>query len=164
MREKSISMMKAGVAAVTLIFTLGGAASATDVPPDTKIKPETAKPRRWFQIGQASWYGRHFQGRTTANGESFDMNGLTCAHRSLPLNSWIRVTNLKNRKSIFVRVNDRGPVPQNRIVDLSFAAARAVGLAGIGKVKLETVRSGDLEMTEALLAQLKMPLVPAYGE
>jgi rare lipoprotein A len=164
MREKSISMMKAGVAAVTLIFTLGGAASATDVPPGTKVQPDTTKPRRWFQIGQASWYGRHFQGRTTANGESYDMNGLTCAHRSLPLNSWIRVTNLKNRKSIFVRVNDRGPVPQNRIVDLSYAAAKAVGLVGIGKVKLETVRGGDLEMTQALLAQLKMPLIPAYGE
>ncbi|HEY6374086.1 MAG TPA: septal ring lytic transglycosylase RlpA family protein [Edaphobacter sp.] len=164
MREKSISMMKAGVAAVTLIFTLGGAASATDVAPNaTKIKSDT-KPRRWYQIGQASWYGRHFQGRTTANGEQFDMNGLTCAHRSLPLNSWIRVTNLKNRKSIFVRVNDRGPVPQNRIVDLSYAAAQAVGLAGIGKVKLETVRGGDLELTQALLAQLKMPLVPVYGE
>ena len=92
------------------------------------------------------------------------MNGLTCAHRSLPLNTWIRVTNLKNRKSVFVRVNDRGPVPQNRIVDLSYAAAKAVGLAGIGKVKLETMRSGDMEMTEALLAQLKMPLIPAYGE
>lgn len=167
MREKSISMMKAGVAAVTLIFTLGGAASATDATPEAKIKPEMTKPRRWFQIGQASWYGRHFQGHTTANGESYDMNGLTCAHRSLPLNSWIRVTNLKNRKSIFVRVNDRGPVPQNRIVDLSYAAAKAVGLAGIGKVKVETVRGGDLEMTQALLAQLKMPLmplVPAYGE
>ena len=164
MREKSISMMKAGVAAVTLIFTLGSAASATDTTPDTKVKPETTKPRRWYQIGQASWYGRHFQGHTTANGEQFNMNGLTCAHRSLPLNTWIRVTNLKNRKSVFVRVNDRGPVPQNRIVDLSYAAAKAVGLAGIGKVKLETMRSGDMEMTEALLAQLKMPLIPAYGE
>lgn len=164
MREKSISMVKAGVAAVTLIFTLGSAASATDTTPDAKVKPETTKPRRWFQIGQASWYGRHFQGRTTANGEQYNMNGLTCAHRSLPLNTWIRVTNLKNRKSIFVRVNDRGPVPQNRIVDLSYAAAKAVGLAGIGKVKLETMRSGDMEMTEALLAQLKMPLIPAYGE
>ncbi len=164
MRERSISMMKAGVAAVTLIFTLGGAASATDVAPNaTKIKPDI-KPRRWYQIGQASWYGRHFQGRTTANGEQFDMNGLTCAHRSLPLNSWIRVTNLKNRKSIFVRVNDRGPVPQSRIVDLSYAAAKAVGLVGVGKVKLETVRGGDLEMTQALLNQFKMPLVPVYGE
>ena len=79
MREKSISMMKAGVAAVTLIFTLESAASATDTTPDAKVKPETTKPRRWFQIGQASWYGRHFQGRTTANGEQYNMNGLTCA-------------------------------------------------------------------------------------
>jgi rare lipoprotein A len=92
------------------------------------------------------------------------MNALTCAHRTLPLGSWIRVTNLKNRKSVFVRVNDRGPVPKNRIIDLSFGAAQKVGLLGIGKVKLETVRNGDSEMANALLAQLKVPLIPVYGQ
>ncbi len=165
MRDRSVSMMKAGVAAVTLIFTLG-ASAASDAALDAKATPQTTRSRHWYQIGTASWYGRHFQGRKTAMGETYDMNGLTCAHRSLPLGSWIRVTNLKNRKSIFVRVNDRGPVPENRIVDLSYGAARAVGLAepGIGKVKLETVRSGDPEMAKALLAQLKMPLLPIYGQ
>ena len=100
MRDRSVSMMKAGVAAATLILTLGATASATDVPQDAQIKPQTVKPRRWFEIGQASWYGRKFQGRKTAAGETYDMNGLTCAHRTLPLGSWIRVTNLKNRKSV----------------------------------------------------------------
>ncbi len=151
MRDRSVSMMKAGVAAATLILTLGATASATDVPQDTQTKPHTVRPRRWFEIGQASWYGRKFQGRKTAAGEAYDMNALTCAHRTLPLGSWIRVTNLKNRKSVFVRVNDRGPVPRNRIVDLSFGAAQRVGLLGIGKVKLETVRNGDSEMANALL-------------
>jgi rare lipoprotein A len=117
-----------------------------------------------FQIGQASWYGPHFQGKKTANGEAFDMNSLTCAHRSLPLGSWVRVTNLKNRKTIFVRVNDRGPVPENRVVDLSYAAARAVGLAGIGKVKLEAVRGGDPEMARDLVAHLHIPLMPLIGQ
>jgi rare lipoprotein A len=168
MRDKSVSMMKAGVAAVTLILTLGASASAPDAAVETKAPP-TATPkatrhRHWFEIGQASWYGKYFQGRKTAAGETYDMNGLTCAHRTLPLGSWIRVTNLKNRKSVFVRVNDRGPVPENRIVDLSYGAAQRVGIAGIAKVKLETVRNGDPEMAKALLAQLKMPLLPIYGQ
>lgn len=164
MRDRSVSMMKAGVAAATLILTLGASASVTDVTPDTQTKPQTVKPRRWFEIGQASWYGLKFQGRKTAGGEIYDMNGLTCAHRSLPLGSWIRVTNLKNRKSVFVRVNDRGPVPKNRIIDLSFGAAQKVGLLGIGKVKLETLHNGDSEMANAFLAQLKVPLIPVYGQ
>jgi rare lipoprotein A len=92
------------------------------------------------------------------------MNELTCAHRSLPLGSWVRVTNLKNSRTVFVRVNDRGPVTEGRVVDLSFAAAKAVGLAGIGKVKLEPVRGGDQKMAEALVAQLHIPLMPMVGQ
>jgi rare lipoprotein A len=101
-----------------------------------------------------------FQGHTTANGEPFNMYALTCAHRSLPLGSWIRVTNLRNHKSIFVRVNDRGPVPDDRIIDLSYAAARAVGIHGLAKVKLEPVRGGDPKLAQELLAQLQIPLLP----
>ncbi|WP_260705251.1 septal ring lytic transglycosylase RlpA family protein [Edaphobacter flagellatus] len=152
-----------GVAVVTLLVALGVSASASD-PAPSQMQNNSQQPNkthRWFQIGQASWYGKYFQGKKTANGESYDMNGLTCAHRSLPLNSWIRVTNLKNRKSIFVRVNDRGPVPESRIVDLSYGAAKAVGLRGIGKVKLETLRPNDSEMMKQLIAQVRMPqLVP----
>ncbi len=115
------------------------------------------KSHHWLQTGIASWYGTKFQGKKTATGERFDMNSLTCAHPSLPLGSWIRVTNLHNRKSIFVRVNDRGPVVENRIIDLSYAAAHAVGLVGIGKVKLEAVNANDPEMEKALVAQLTFP-------
>jgi rare lipoprotein A len=142
------------------VVALGLTASASDPVPSQK-QNQAAKGHRWYQVGQASWYGRYFQGKKTANGESYDMNGLTCAHRSLPLGSWIRVTNLRNRRSVFVRVNDRGPVPENRIVDLSYGAAQAVGLAqaGVGKVKLETLRPGDPEMAKQLIAQLHMPLV-----
>lgn len=92
------------------------------------------------------------------------MNELTCAHRSLPLGSWVRVTNLKNMRSVFVRVNDRGPVTEGRVVDLSLAAAKAVGLAGVGKVKLEPVRGGDPKMAEELVAQLQIPLTPMVGQ
>jgi len=141
---------------------------ATPAEPTLKASVPTRirslKGLHWFQIGQASWYGSHFQGKKTANGEAFDMNSLTCAHRSLPLGSWVRVTNLKNRKTIFVRVNDRGPVPENRVIDLSYAAARAVGLAGVGKVKLEAVRGGDAQMARDLVAQLHIPLMPMVGQ
>ena len=96
-------------------------------------------PHRWFQLGHASWYGRLFQGHQTASGESYNMYDLTCAHRSLPLGSLVRVTNLHNHKSVVVRVNDRGPVPDDRIVDLSYAAAISLGVQGVAKVRLELV-------------------------
>lgn len=152
--------LKNGVVSGMIALTLSVAASASRSDSPTASGEHTSQSpsaHHWFQIGQASWYGLHFQGKTTANGEAFDMNSLTCAHRSLPLGSWVRVTNLKNRKSVFVRVNDRGPVPENRVVDLSYAAAQAVGLRGIGKVKLEPVRGGDPEMARDLVAQLQMP-------
>ncbi|HVJ09748.1 MAG TPA: septal ring lytic transglycosylase RlpA family protein [Acidisarcina sp.] len=114
--------------------------------PEAATTPQTQKPhRRWFQIGRASWYGRFFQGQSTASGESFDMNGLTCAHRSLPLGSLIRVTNLRNHKTVVVRVNDRGPIPNDRVIDLSYAAARSLGFAarGIAPVRLELLASSE---------------------
>ena len=150
---------KLGVAVATLFVALGITASASDPAPSQvqKNSPQTAKTKKWYQIGEASWYGKYFQGHKTANGEEYDMNGLTCAHRSLPLNSWIRVTNLRNRRSIFVRVNDRGPVPDNRIVDLSFAAAKALHISGLGKVKVETLRPNDSEMMSQLMAQVRLP-------
>ena len=131
--------------------------------PDPSSKPTpAAKTHRWFQIGKASWYGRGFQGRRTATGERFDMNSLTCAHRTLPLGSWLRITNLRNRKSTFVRVNDRGPYTTNAntIVDLSYAAAEKLGLLGNGKVKVEQVRPDDPELTHALLADLATTDLP----
>ena len=93
------------------------------------------------QNGYASWYGGHFQGRPTANGEIFDTNQLTAAHRTLPFNSIVRVTNVQNERSVVVRINDRGPFVDNRIIDLSRAAADAIGLtaAGIGMVRLEVL-------------------------
>ena len=113
--------------------------------------------KHWLEVGVASWYGGKFQGRKTAGGEIYDMYRMTCAHPSLPLGTWLRVTNMHNHKTTFVRVNDRGPVLEGRIVDLSFAAARVLGLEGIGRVKLESIEESDPDLAVALVAQLKMP-------
>ena len=87
------------ISASLLVLALGFPASASgpDQPASTNLRP-VKRFKRWIQVGQASWYGLKFQGRKTATGESYDMNQLTCAHRSLPLGSWVRVTNLKNKK------------------------------------------------------------------
>ncbi|WP_139852627.1 septal ring lytic transglycosylase RlpA family protein [Acinetobacter pullicarnis] len=97
--------------------------------------------RKFSQTGVASWYGRQFHGRKTASGETFDMNELTAAHRSLPLNCFIRVTNKDNGKSVVVKVNDRGPFHGNRVVDLSYGAAKRLGItnSGTAKVSIERV-------------------------
>ncbi|WP_324645409.1 septal ring lytic transglycosylase RlpA family protein [Acinetobacter sp. MD2] len=97
--------------------------------------------RRFSQTGIASWYGRQFHGRKTASGDTYDMNALTAAHRSLPLNCYIRVTNKDNGRSVVVKVNDRGPFHGNRVLDLSFAAAQRIGLtnSGTAKVSIERV-------------------------
>ncbi len=91
--------------------------------------------------GPASWYGPGFQGRKTANGERFDMNELTAAHRSLPFGTKVRVTCRNTGKSVTVRINDRGPFHGNRVIDLSRAAASQIGItnAGVGAVKIDVL-------------------------
>ena len=97
--------------------------------------------RKFSQTGVASWYGRQFHGRKTASGETFDMNAMTAAHRSLPLNCYIRVTNKDNGKSVVVKVNDRGPFHGNRVLDLSYGAAKQLNItnSGTAKVSIERV-------------------------
>lgn len=99
--------------------------------------------RKFTQTGVASWYGRQFHGRKTASGDTFDMNALTAAHRSLPLNCYIRVTNKDNGKSVVVKVNDRGPFHGNRVLDLSYGAAKKLGItnSGTAKVSIERIES-----------------------
>ncbi len=91
--------------------------------------------------GTASWYGTKFHGQATANGEQYDLYGMTAAHKTLPLPSYVRVTNLDNGKSVIVRVNDRGPFYSDRVIDLSFAAAKKLGYAetGTAHVKVEGI-------------------------
>jgi rare lipoprotein A len=85
---------------------------------------------------QASWYGPGFHGKRTASGERFNTHALTAAHKSLPFGSRVLVTNERTGKSVVVRINDRGPYAHGRVIDLSKAAAQAVGISGVGKVKL----------------------------
>lgn len=96
---------------------------------------------KFKQVGTASWYGRKFHGKKTASGERFDMNAMTAAHRSLPLNCYVRVTNKDNGKSVVVRINDRGPFHGNRIMDLSYGAAKALDITqkGMGNVIIERI-------------------------
>ena len=93
----------------------------------------------YVETGEASWYGNEFHGRPTANGEIFDKNKMTAAHRTLPLPSFVRVTNLANGKSAVLRVNDRGPFARNRIIDVSQQAARQLGFVsqGVAQVRVE---------------------------
>ncbi len=93
------------------------------------------------QQGIASWYGRKFHGRKTSNGEIFDMYAMTAAHKTLPLPTYLRVTNLENNRTIVVRVNDRGPFVKNRIIDLSYVAALKLGIQtkGTGFVKIAAI-------------------------
>ena len=90
--------------------------------------------------GQATWYGAELQGAATASGEPFDMNGLTAAHRTLPLGSSARVTNLANGRQVVVRINDRGPGRPGVMIDLSYGAAQAIGLRGSGPVEVAPLR------------------------
>jgi rare lipoprotein A (peptidoglycan hydrolase) len=106
------------------------------------------------ETGTASWYGDDFHGKATANGEVYNMKEMTAAHPTLPLPSLVRVTNLKNGKSVIVRVNDRGPFAKGRIIDVSEKAADALGFKGQGttKVRIELLRNE----TDELLAKLKI--------
>jgi len=86
--------------------------------------------------GHASWYGPGFHGRKTASGERFNQHALTAAHETLPLHSRVLVTNLANNESVVVKINDRGPHARHRLIDLSMAAAKAIGLNGVGQVEI----------------------------
>lgn len=98
-----------------------------------------------IETGEASWYGPDFHGRLTANGEKYDMNGLTAAHRTLPFNTQVLVENLDNGKTVEVRINDRGPFAKDRIIDLSKGAATAVDMIGPGTARVRIYVTGDNE-------------------
>ena len=132
--------------------------TARNVPPAPSLPTAPASPSRnhnadlhvdphapvlWTQEGYASWYGPDYHGHNTASGEVYDQNGKTAAHNTLPLNSIVRVVNLKSHQSTVVRINDRGPFVGDRIIDLSAAAAKAVNvyLPGTAKVRLEVLKS-----------------------
>jgi rare lipoprotein A len=114
---------------------------AVTVSPDRLPVPEPPTPPGDSETGMASWYGGKFQGRQTASGEVFDTEELTAAHKTLPFGTRVRVVNTENGESVVVRINDRGPFVEGRIIDLSRAAAREIGMTGSGvtRVRLEVV-------------------------
>ena len=119
----------------SLIVAVAFAAALLAVPaPETSVPSQAPVAPIWTQNGKVSWYGPGFHGRRTANGEIFDTNEMTMAHRSLAFGSKVRVTNLDNGRSIVVRVNDRGPYVGGRIADLSHAAASRLGFVEDGVV------------------------------
>jgi rare lipoprotein A len=140
-----------GLALALLFASLGAAqgpnnseaTSANSTASSAQTKPVArnqakAKP---YQVGTASWYGEYFVGKTTASGEPYDMYDMTAASETIPLGTYVKVTNLHNGKAVVVRVNDRGPVVEGRIIDLSYGAASALQFTnrGIQRVRLDLV-------------------------
>ena len=135
---------------VLLLAAAGALAACTGPgptpPPAISLLPPPEPPSSapsdapsFIQTGLASWYGRDFQRKHTASGERYDMHDLTAAHRSLPLETIVRVTNLTNNRSVLVRINDRGPFSRGRIIDVSRSAAELLGMmkAGVVPVRIE---------------------------
>ena len=124
-----------------LLLCLAACTGEVPAPPPTVAQP--IEMPTYTQQGRASWYGPHHDGKVTANGERFDMTEMTAAHRSLPFGTIVRVINRSNGETVKVRINDRGPYEGHRIIDLSDAAARAVGIhdKGIASIRLEVFAS-----------------------
>jgi peptidoglycan lytic transglycosylase len=141
-----------GLAIALLIVGLGAAqgpniseaiaAPVSSVQATPEVRPVKTKP---YQVGTASWYGQIFDGKPTASGEPYDMYDMTAAHLTLPMGSYVRVTNLRNGKAVVVRVNDRGPIVPGRIIDLSYGAAQALQFKhrGLQRVRLDLVNPRD---------------------
>lgn len=114
---------------------------STTAPEDIDLDPDA--PGQKIEEGMASWYGPKFHGKLTANGEQYDMDQLTAAHRTLPFNSIVKVKNIANGQSVLVRINDRGPFAKDRIIDLSKKAARKIEMIGPGTAKVALTLMND---------------------
>src|SRR6202049_1985403 len=142
-----------GLASVLLVVSLGAAQRPTSsgskdtqsTTPRSAVAESKSGSRaktihhQPYQVGTASWYGEYFEGRATASGEPYNMHDLTAAHPTLPLGSWVRVTNLNNGRIVYVRINDRGPIVPGRIIDLSYGAAQVLHFQnkGLQQVRLD---------------------------
>jgi rare lipoprotein A len=137
----------AGAAIIACALAVSLALSTSCARKTSAHVPPSTKPARIgeTQTGIASWYGVPYNGRRSADGEIYDMEKLTAAHRSLPFDTWVEVTNLVNNKRVDVRITDRGPFVDGRIIDLSLAAARAIDLvtAGIVRVRIKVIKKPD---------------------
>jgi len=154
-----------GLASILLVVRLGAAqgpnsSGSKDTQNSPLPKPDVrrSKPgsqakathRYPYQVGTASWYGEYFDGRATASGEPYNMYDLTAAHPTLPLGSWVRVTNLHNGRVVYVRINDRGPIIPGRIIDLSYGAAQVLRFKekGLQQVRLDLAEPEQMAMLQ----------------
>lgn len=122
-----------------------------------RVPPPPAVPQAGYtETGMASWYGHPYHGRAAADGEIYDMETLVAAHRTLPFDTWVRVVNLTNQKTVDVRIIDRGPFVDGRIIDLSHAAARAIDMLGPGvaQVRVEVIRAPESAAAPAFAVQV----------
>jgi rare lipoprotein A len=158
--NRSLRFPIVAAALMATAFFLTSARTGTSVQAQQSATPnaqtQTVHRQHWFQFGRASWYGHALQGLPTATGEAYDMNAMTCAHRTLPLGSLVRVTNLRNHRSLVLRVNDRGPMIETRVVDLSYAAAKRLGFSHIGTVRVR-IDLVDAKPTPTEVAMLTKP-------
>jgi rare lipoprotein A len=162
-----------GLASVLLVVSLGAAQRPTSsgsndtqsaTPRSAVLRSKSGSQTKAihhhpYQIGTASWYGEYFEGRATASGEPYNMHDLTAAHPTLPLGTWVRVTNLHNGRVVYVRINDRGPIIPGRIIDLSYGAAQVLNFQDKG---LQRVRLDLASSREAAPQQLAMLQSLAY--
>jgi len=118
------------------------------------------------KYGKASWYGKPFHGRLTANGERYSMYQMTAAHRTYAMNTIVKVTNLQNKKSVIVRINDRGPFYHTRDIDLSYAAARKLGMAkkGIERIKTEVIKAAKQPKKKYIHRKEKVQVASFYDK
>lgn len=133
-----ISAVVAGCSASPRFTTFSPESPVVNSPKDLPAPMEMAPVGTTYR-GKASFYAEEFHGRKTSNGEIFDMYGLTAAHQTLPFNTWLEVTNLSNGRTVIVRVNDRGPFVDGRIIDLSYGAAKELNMIQTGVTEVEIV-------------------------
>jgi rare lipoprotein A len=157
-----------GLASVLLVVSLGAAQGPTssgskdtqsttprNAATGSKSRSRAKTTHQPYQVGTASWYGEYFEGRATASGEPYNMHDLTAAHPTLPLGSWVRVTNLHNGRVVYVRINDRGPIIPGRIIDLSYGAAQVLHFQnqGLQRVRLDLVSARDAQPEQIAMLQ-----------
>jgi rare lipoprotein A len=161
-----------GLALAFLIASLGAAqgpnnSEATPAPNKSTLSRaqdrKQASRTKPYQVGTASWYGEYFEGKPTASGEPYDMYDMTAAHLTLPLGSYVRVTNLHNGKAVVVRVNDRGPIVPGRIIDLSYGAAQALQFTqkGLQRVRLDVVDPHQKPRYQAVAYNRGIEVIPS---
>lgn len=152
--KTSIHFTAATFFVVLILLIVGACAKKAPPPPDRpKGYPKPYKVgKNWYQPiphardfrqqGKASWYGKKFHGRKTSSGETYDMYAMTAAHKTLPFNTQVRIRNLDNGKMTEVRINDRGPFVRGRIIDLTYSAAKKIGMIGPGTARVEIFALG----------------------